>query len=43
MRFSTLTATATSVVRRSSVRKSNAPPMTRLNLLMSASTRARQL
>ena len=43
MRFSTLTAAATSVARRLSVRDRTAPPMTRLNLLMSASTKARQL
>ncbi len=43
MRFSTPTAMATSVARRRSVRERSASPITRLNRLTSASTRARQL
>ncbi len=43
IRFSALTAIATSVARRRSVRDRRPSPMTRLKRLMSASTRARQL
>ena len=43
IRFSALTAIATSVGRRRSVRDRRPSPMTRLKRLMSASTRARQL
>ena len=42
MRFRTLTARAISVPRRRSVRERSPFPITRLNRLMSASTRARQ-
>ena len=43
IRFSALTAIATSVARRRAVRDRRPLPMTRLKRLMSASTRARQL
>ena len=43
IRFNALTAIATSVARRRSVRDRSPSPMTRLKGLMSASTRARQL
>jgi hypothetical protein len=41
MRFKALTAIAISVARRRSVRERSASPITRLNRLMDASTRAR--